>query len=338
MASPAPAPVPAPAPSPLPSPSPAAVSSFSLDQFPKEKFLDILDVYQLDGFWYSGDVIPGVLAFQSGFEARSDDVILASSMKTGTTWLKALLACIMESKSTKIIDDAGEEVIDLLQVKNPHDHVKSLEYLYNFNLHSQIKDMQSPRVFNTHLPYSALPDSIKNSDCKIVYIARNPKDTFVSTWHFFNQILRPIIQEPYPIEKAYDSFCKGVHYFGPYLDHVLQYWTESLKMPERILFLKYEDLKKDPKGEVKKLACFLGRPFANEDEVEKVVWRSSFERLRNLEVNKNGVLPHAMIPNSSFFRVGNVGDWENYFTEEMKQGLDEITCMKLAGTGLHFDM
>ncbi|KAK9187492.1 hypothetical protein WN944_018888 [Citrus x changshan-huyou] len=301
-----------------------------LDEYPKEKFWEILDLYQLDGYWYSGDVIPGMLAFKSEFEALSDDVILASSMKTGTTWLKALCICIMGNQRK----NDGDEV-DQLEVKNPHDHIKCLEYLYYFNLLSKLKDMQSPRVFNTHLPYSALPESIKNSECKIVYIARNPKDTFVSLWHFFNQILPPNT-EPYPLEKAYDSFIKGIHLFGPFHDHVLEYWQESLKNPNKLLFLKYEDLKRDPKGEVRKLASFLGRPFGDEDndEVDKVLWRSSFERLKNLEVNKNGKLSDSGVPNSSFFRLGNVGDWQNCFTDEMKQGLDEITCKKFEGSGL----
>ncbi|GAY59828.1 hypothetical protein CUMW_197450 [Citrus unshiu] len=38
-----------------------------------------------EGFWYPAAVIRGMLAFQSNYKARCDDVILASSLKTGTT-------------------------------------------------------------------------------------------------------------------------------------------------------------------------------------------------------------------------------------------------------------
>ncbi|XP_031253761.1 cytosolic sulfotransferase 12-like [Pistacia vera] len=312
------------------------------DELPKESFWECHDLYQWEGFWYYEDIIQGMLAFQSDYEALSDDVILASSMKTGTTWLKALCVSIMgrqsQGKSSDqkgILDDVAED--DILTENVPHAHIRTLEYdVYRDNLHPDFSGMPSPRLFHTHLPYSALPDSIKNSDCKIVYIARNPKDTLVSLWHFFNKISRPN-QEPYSLEKAYDAFRKGVHLYGPYFDHVLEYWSESLKNPDRILFLKYEELKSDPKGQVKRLASFLGRPFVNEDEVEKVLWRSSLERLKNLEVNKNGVFFHLKIPNSSFFRLGVVGDWKNYFTDEMKRDLDELTRIKLEGSGLHFD-
>jgi hypothetical protein len=193
--------------------------------------------------------------------------------------------------------------------------------------------MQSPRLFHTHLPYSALPESIKNSECKIVYIARNPKDTLVSMWHFFNKLRTPE-QGPYPLENTVESFCNGVCHFGPFFDHVLQYWNESLKIPQKILFVKYEELQRNPKEEVKRLAAFLGKPFAEEKEAEELIWRCSLERLKNLEVNKNGVDPWVGMPNSAFFRTGVVGDWKNILTPEMGKRIDQITSMKLEGSGL----
>ncbi|KAI7982596.1 Cytosolic sulfotransferase 5 [Camellia lanceoleosa] len=168
--------------------------------------------------------------------------------------------------------------------------------------------MPSPRLFHTHFPYSALPDSIKNSECKIVYITRNPKDTMVSMWHFFNSVRTPE-QGPYPFDKAFESFCDGLYPFGPFFDH------------------------RDPKGLVKRLASFLGRPFVNEEEVEKVLWRCSLDRLKNLEVNKNGSTAVGL-PTNSFYRLRVVGDWKNNFSHEMEERLDQISSMKLEKTGL----
>ncbi|KAM7473699.1 hypothetical protein LguiB_020942 [Lonicera macranthoides] len=95
-------------------------------------------------------------------------------------------------------------------------------------------------------------------------------------------------------------------------------WEESLKRPGNILFLNYDDMKRDPKGQVKKLASFLGRPFEKDEDVEKIVWRCSFERLNNLEVNKSGLEPWFGIPKSSYFWLGVVGDWKNSLSLEMK--------------------
>ncbi|GLT50050.1 hypothetical protein SLA2020_235620 [Shorea laevis] len=306
-----------------------------LDQLPLESYWDI-PLYQWNGFWYRAYHLEAALALRSQFKARPDDIILASPMKTGTTWLKALALSIMQRHccGDENFHKADEDPL----VKNhPAFYVQTLEVqVFTAKPPPDVSAMQSPRLFHTHLPYSELPDSIKESNCKIVYITRNPKDTLVSIWHFFNQLRTPE-QGPYPFERAFECFCKGVSHFGPFFEHVLQYWKESLKNPERILFLKYEELKRDTKVKVKELASFLGRPFAKEEEVEDVVWKCSLERLKNLEVNKNGVDPWVGMKNSTYFRKGEVGDWKSMFTPEMRDKLDKITRLKLQGSGLNLD-
>ncbi|KAK2634558.1 hypothetical protein Ddye_029350 [Dipteronia dyeriana] len=314
--------------------NPSSFSSQKFEKLPKETCWESFDLYKFQGFWYPGFLMSGVLGAQSHFEARSDDVILASFPKTGTTWLKALCHCILQ--------EHDHDLDDQLSLRNPHALVRTLEIdLFKDDVtlpDIDLSIMPSPRLFHTHMAYSQLKDSVlKNLDCKIVYITRNPKDVFVSSWHFFNGDSWRTSPEPYPIEKVFDEFCKGHQFCGPFYDHVLEFWFESLKMPEKILFLKYEEMKRDPKGELKKLAAFLGRPFSNDEEVEKVLWRSSFDRLKNLEVNKNGVVFDLELSNKSFFRRGVVGDWKNHFTAEMKKKLDEISCMKLEGSGLDFE-
>ncbi|KAF2305975.1 hypothetical protein GH714_009220 [Hevea brasiliensis] len=85
----------------------------------------------------------------------------------------------------------------------------------------------------------------------------------------------------------------GISGNGPYWDHVLGYWKASVKSPEEVLFLVYEDLKKDTVFNVKKLAEFMGYPFTPEEErrgvVQHIVDLCSFDSLRNLKANKSGV-------------------------------------------------
>ncbi|KAK2633878.1 hypothetical protein Ddye_028670 [Dipteronia dyeriana] len=111
----------------------------------------------------------------------------------------------------------------------------------------------------------------------------------------------------YPLDKAYNEFCKGGYPPGPHTDHVLEYWYEKSKRPKNILFLKYEELKKDPKEQVKKLASFIGRP-QKDVEVEEVLWKSCLDRLKDLEVNKPGAVLTLNVPNNSIFKNGVVGD------------------------------
>ncbi|KAL8526602.1 hypothetical protein ACS0TY_015705 [Phlomoides rotata] len=191
-------------------------------------------------------------------------------------------------------------------------------------------DASVARLLHTHLPYSVLPDSVKYSECKIVYIARNPKDTVISLWRFFQTH-----QESFSLEKMVDYFVSGIHLFGPFFEHVVGYWEESKKRPEKILFIKYEELKSEPQKQVLRIAEFLGRPIADEGEAAQVVGRCSLDRLKNLEVNKSGSV-FGQTPNSSFFRKGEVGDWKNYLTPEMEMEMqiDQACRLKFEPSGL----
>ncbi|KAG4172637.1 hypothetical protein ERO13_A11G008800v2 [Gossypium hirsutum] len=302
-----------------------------INELPKQPWYGA-DLYNWKGFWYRPHHLSSTMAASSNFQAKDDDVILTSSMKTGTTWMKAIIPTIMNP-----VGRTDDDSVDPLLKHHPNELIPSLEIqVYSVNPHPDLSNMVSPRLFRTHMAYPLLPESIKTSGCKIVYITRDPKDTFVSTCHFMNSVIAARGVEPWPMSEAFESFCKGVHTFGPFHDHVLGYWKESLKRPEKICFMRYEDMKKDPKGEVKKLACFLGRPFEKDQEVEKVVWRCSLERLKNLEMNQHGVDPWLGIDYKHYFRRGIVGDWKNHFTDEMKEKLNQITAMKFEGSGLDF--
>ena len=112
---------------------------------------------------------------------------------------------------------------------------------------------------------------------------------------------------------------------------------ESLERPEKILFLKYEEVKDKPTENLKKLAEFIGCPFSIEEEangvLDEILRLCSFDNLRNLEVNQNGKLPNG-IETGAFFRRGEVGDWVNFLTPEMIEKLDSITEEKLGSHGL----
>ncbi|KAK2976098.1 hypothetical protein RJ640_009530 [Escallonia rubra] len=223
-------------------------SSFDaiLTQLPHASYhSETLNFFQWEGIWLRPKLVQGALAFRSHFEAHEDDVIFASTMKSGTTWLKALCSCIMQNGRSD--DDE-----DILMQHNPHACVQTLEaQAYDQNPEPDFSGMSW--LFHTHLHYRVLPDSIKNSKCKIVYITRNPKYAFVSFWQHNNRTISKFTESgPFPLEKEFQYFCDSVTLFGPFYDHVLDYWAESLKMPHKILFMKYDELNRDPKGQVKR--------------------------------------------------------------------------------------
>uniref|UniRef100_A0A6N2KGF7 Sulfotransferase n=1 Tax=Salix viminalis TaxID=40686 RepID=A0A6N2KGF7_SALVM len=213
--------------------------------------------------------------------------------------------------------------------------------LYSKHQLPDLEQLPSPRIFSSHSHYETLPPSIRDSGCKIVYICRNPLDQLVSSFHFVGKFKfkRENVKPLTSIDEDFDNVCLGIRSFGPFWDSVLGYWKASLERPDKVLFLKYEDLKEDIIFYLKKVAEFLGIPFTEKEEkdgvIEEISRLCSFDNLRNLEVNKNGV--HLWgTPNSAFFRKAKVGDWCNDLTPSMAERFLKIVEEKLAGSGLSF--
>uniref|UniRef100_A0A7N0TGV6 Sulfotransferase n=1 Tax=Kalanchoe fedtschenkoi TaxID=63787 RepID=A0A7N0TGV6_KALFE len=267
---------------------------------------------QYQGFWHEEGFIPGILSLQEKFRCKPDHLVLTSYPKSGTTWLKALLFSITNRSRYRATDAAANG--NPLEWCNPHSCVPRLEVYTGSNGDDPNPD---PVLVNTHLAYSLLPKSMIHSKCKIVHVAREPKDVLVSSWHFAVK-LRSKDLPPLTFSEAFDMFCNGVSDFGPYWDHVMEYWNTHLKFSHKILILSYEDLMRRPVYNVKKLADFIGHPFTDVEEcgvVEDIVSLCSFEKLSNLEVNKIGTRSWAngsVIKNEIFFRKAQIGDWKNY--------------------------
>ncbi|TYI40386.1 hypothetical protein ES332_A02G158700v1 [Gossypium tomentosum] len=307
-----------------------------LPTLPRSKGWWLDQLLQYQGFWLSTYSVRGSMLIDDHFNPRPTDIIVATSPKCGTTWLRALVFSIINRNSFDFSDHP-------LRKANPRDLVQFLEAnIRGDGSTASIDGLPSPRLLSTHLPYSLFPECMTDdtSAYRFVYICRDPKDVLVSKWHFANK-LRPKGVPPLSLEEVFDLFCKGVSHYGPFWDHVLGYWKASLESPKKVLCLKYEDVKKEPLGCLRKVANFLGVPFTPEEEnkeiVEEIVKLCSFENMSNQDVNKSDTRSlENPISNSDFFRKGEVGDWVNHLSPQMSEILDQITEQKFQGTGFSF--
>ncbi|KAI9105083.1 hypothetical protein K1719_022799 [Acacia pycnantha] len=296
-----------------------------------DKFGNELCQYQ--GFWFPKTRIKGILKCHNQFQARDSDIFLATSPKSGTTWIKALIFAITNRNK----HNPTSPIIN----NNPHALVPFLEHLLqdeNKSNSSSFLSSSLPMILATHIPYVLLPGSMKQSRCKIVYLGRNPKDLFVSYWHFMSKV-KPESQGCRSLEDSFEEFCQGVSFYGPFWDQMLGYYKESLERPWKILFLTFEELKNDPVTTVKQLAEFIGYGFSeveeNGDVVDNILKLCSFENLSCLEVNRTESSRFGFV-NKLFFRRGEVGDWKNLLTVDMTKRFDSIIQEKLEKHGLKF--
>uniref|UniRef100_A0ACD5WEZ3 Uncharacterized protein n=1 Tax=Avena sativa TaxID=4498 RepID=A0ACD5WEZ3_AVESA len=157
----------------------------------------------------------------------------------------------------------------------------------------------------------------------------------VSMWHFVQNV-RPIT-----FSDLFELACEGKTPDGPFWNHILGYWSASRSSPERVMFLRYEEMMHDPVGVVRELARFLGLPFSTDEEATglpaSIAKLCSMEVLKGLDANKIGTSGvHAKYPHKSYFRKGVVGDWVNHMTPEMADRFDAIVEDNIRGSGLSF--
>lgn len=304
---------------------------------PKEIWFGFpMRLYQ--GFWCPEITLESLIAFQTYFQAYDSDIILASLPKTGTTWLKSLIFTIVNRKKY-----CRQFFQFLFRSTNPHELILYLEMIVFKQItgvQPNLSEIPLPRLFATHVPYPSLPDSMKTSKSRIVYVCRNPLDTFISLWHFFLlfEIDKSNKVDMAMMEEYLSKYCMGVCPSGPYEDHVLGYWKESKQNPQKVLFLEYEGLKKEPKAHLKKLAEFLGCPFTEEEEkgnvIDEIIELCSLKSLKDMEINKRGKF-YPMVENKAFFRTGEVGGWTKYLTAQMAKQFDQM-LEKLEKAGFSF--
>ncbi|KAM0917929.1 hypothetical protein ACQ4PT_009325 [Festuca glaucescens] len=281
------------------------------------------------GFWLPERFVPAAIAMQRRLIPRPDDVVIASLPKCGTTWLNALAFATIARRS---YPPAGDDH-PLLRL-NPHECVPFLDVLFaEGGREARLAALPSPRLMYTHMPQAMLPRG--PGGFKAVYICREPKDTAVSLWQF-----RRSAHPEIPFSDTFESICEGDSTYGPFWDHVLGYWRASALRPENVLFLRYEELLRDPAENVRRLARFVGVPFSKAEEeagvVRGIVELCSLESLRSLQVNRTGLMDGLGFPRKALFRKGVAGDWANHMTPEMARRMDEVVADKFRGTGLTF--
>ncbi|XP_077867578.1 sulfotransferase 1C2A-like, partial [Saccoglossus kowalevskii] len=111
--------------------------------------------------------------------------------------------------------------------------------------------------------------------------------------------------------------------YGDWFTHVLEWW-QRCRDNKNILFLKYEDMKKDRRAAIVKIADYLGYDL-NDDKINKITDHCSFKNMKKASLMEPSV------------RKGIVGDWKNVFTVAENEAFERIYNEKMKGTGLSFE-
>ncbi len=252
------------------------------------------------------------------FVLYPDDVYIATYPKCGTTWTQQIV---------KLIRRNGER--DDVAITESVPWLEALKMRYpDF----KIEELPRPRTFKTHFPYHLLPCGPPHTTpCKYIFVARNPKDVAVSLFFHYKQRYVPDIDW----DTFWKEFIEGDAVFGDYFNHLLGWWPH--RKDENVLFLKYEDMKRDLKQSVGRIASFIGADLSS-DIISKIADKSTFEKMKDDDTT-NYSWNSLWLQNGkpTFMRKGIVGDWKNFLSPEQSAEMDAICADRLKDTGLEFD-
>ncbi|KAF8787309.1 Bile salt sulfotransferase like protein [Argiope bruennichi] len=258
--------------------------------------------------WFKKENIEGTIDYYP----KDGDISIASYPKTGTTWLQYIVLQITSE------GDYFPPFDDL--------HVKTFMEMAGPEV---IDSLEGVRIYKHHYRYDMVK---KNPKSKVLYIYRNPEDTFVSYFHFMENVR----EEKLNFEEFFEGFLSGNIEYGSYFEHVLSFLNH--KDDDNLLLISYEKLHANPREEILRISRFLGEEYyqgllSDELLLSKILKNTSFEHMKK---NRKFNLPHNSIEESSekhanninLFRKGIIGDGKSLLSEEqmcrLREKLTEI--------------
>ena len=289
--------------------------------------------------------IPGYVTMPMAFEKykhrlknwqlRHDDVYVLTFPKNGTTWTQELVwllqnECNFEVAKTTTLTNRFPFLDIPILTEYRRDELtvfKQRDFL------AKVEKMSSPRLMKSHFRLCLLPDDLLEKS-KIVICLRNPKDTVVSYYHHEKRVKNYGYKGDF--QTFFGLFMDNLIRYCSYFDYVKEVWQQ--RNHPNVCLLFFEDMKKDLASSVRQAATFLKKNISN-NTVDALVDHLSFMKMKNNPaVNKEDLVLNGMYTNheSHFMRNGEVGDWKNYFTDEMNKRMDEAIEKHFKPIGLEF--
>jgi len=237
------------------------------------------------------------------YKPASQDVFVVTQMKCGTTWLQQIAYEILMQGEGNLND-------------NGHVHMYAaspwIEALDSVSMaDAPLIGPRKKRLIKTHMPTKLLPYS---PEAKYLYVTRHPVACFASIVDYFDLMAGPFV----PLRKdLVEWYCSDKMWWLSWPDHVAGYWDWAQQHPQNVLFVHFEEMKKDHVGVVRKVAEFLGEPLTDAQR-SRVVEKSSFQWMKDREELFEMCPPNMFSVSGTYFKSGQT-DRDKDVSDEDKQ-------------------
>lgn len=251
----------------------------------------------------------------AAYAPTSQDIFVTTQMRCGTTWMQQIVFEVV-TDGRGDLSDAGYG--HLYAVSPWIDAVNSVSME-----HAPLVGVPAARIIKSHLPVALSPYS---PDAKFIYVTRHPAACFASIVDYFRTLNGPLTPSTATLV---DWFCSDRMYWSPWPDHVAGWWDWSVSRPN-VLFVHFEDMRRDLGRTVDDVAAFLGRRLSPEARA-RVVEKCGFTYMQARE-DQFEMAPPTMfsVAAGRFFAHGTLGRDQDV-DEAARRRIVEFCRGQLAG-------
>jgi hypothetical protein len=252
------------------------------------------------------------------YAPRAEDVFIVTQMKCGTTWMQHIVYEVVMRGRGDIVD-SGRTLYALA----PWIEAETSVPIGEAPLHGAERPS---RIIKTHLPADACPFS---PEARYIYVARHPASCFASCADFIATNMG--VMAP-PLELTEQWFCSDSMWWGPWTAHVHGWWQRAQEH-DNVLFLRFEDMKRDLRGTVIRVAEFLDVAPLTDAGLDEVVRKTGFAYMQEHQDAFEMNPPHLLQTDAEMF-VSGTADRHRDVPADMRARIVEWSTADLRQRGL----
>lgn len=246
------------------------------------------------------------------------ELYLVSYPCSGRTWLRVLIG---KSLCDQFDLDQQKLMLDTPNLTEAAGILKTI-YTHDCSLVEDYYYYSSKEVFL---------DKVRFSKKKIILLVREPKDVIVSYYSH-------IAKRDGKYDGSISAFIRDDKFGIEKLLRFYNIWFENRHLLKDLLVIGYEEIRKDPSKNLKKILEFMGAEDIQPEIIENAVAFASFDNMKQLEKESffenyacAGILkPRSSNPESSKVRQGKVGGYSDHLNNEdiefINKTILEIGC------------